>query len=254
VIRLEKPVMTILASNFPVQAATARHVMVRILAGSVMALSLAACKHEPGNTAVAGWALVDGPQRHPILVSQQPETLNVQVPRGSHGLSPGQRADLVAFARSSRAADVGNSRLVIAAPSGSANETTAITAVREIGGLLQAEGIVDTDIAVEPYMAEGAASPPIKVSFLRYVAEGPECGVWPTNLAHEPKNLPMANFGCANQKNLAAMISNPADLVSPRTMTPRPAERRLVTWEKYVKGEVTSARKDDDERIKTTKE
>ncbi len=41
---------------------------------------------------------------------------------------------------------------------------------------------------------------PVRVSYLRFVAEGPVCGAWPTNLAFEPNNLPYPNFGCANQE------------------------------------------------------
>jgi pilus assembly protein CpaD len=223
----------------------------RIVAASLIALSLAACRHDEDYTRVAGWELADPTQNHPILVSQQPETLKVSVPRGSQGLSPGQRADLISFARRSQASDVGNSRLVIAAPSGSSNETTAIQAVREIGALLQDYGIPETAMSVEPFDAEGRTNPPIRVSFMRFVAEGPECGFWPTNLAREPRNLPYPNLGCAQQKNLAAMIANPADLVSPASMTSRPAERRLVTWEKYIRGEVSGAQKSEDERVQT---
>lgn len=223
----------------------------RILVASLIALSLAACKHGEDHTRVAGWELVDPTQRHPILVSQQPQTLTISVPRGSPGLSPGQRADLISFARSSQASDAGNSRLVIAAPSGASNEITAIQAVREIGALLQDYGIPETAMSVEPFDAEGEHNPPIQVSFLRYVAEGPECGHWPTNLAREPRNLPYPNMGCATQKNLAAMIANPADLVTPASMTPRPAERRLVTWGKYIKGETTGAERSADEKVDT---
>ena len=223
----------------------------RILAASLAALTLAACKHGDEGTQVAGWALVEPTQRHPILVSQQPETMTVSVPRGSHGLTPAQRADVLSFGQASRMSDAGNSRLVIAAPSGSSNETSAMQAVQDIGTLLREQGISESSISVEPYSAEGQYDPAVKVSFLRYVAEGPECGHWTTNLAREPRNLPHPNLGCATQRNLAAMIVNPADLLTPRNMTARPNERRLVTWEKYIKGETTGAQKSEEEKVKT---
>ena len=56
---------------------------------------------------------------------------------------------------------------------------------------------------------------PIRLSYLRYVAEAPECGQWPTNLAEDYRNLPYPNLGCAQQHNLAAQIANPADLLGP---------------------------------------
>jgi pilus assembly protein CpaD len=229
-----------------------RHLTVRLAVCLIAALPLAACKHGEDRGKVAGWTLVDPSQRHPILVSQQPETLTLRVPRGANGLTPQQRADLVAFAQSSRAADAGNSRLVISAPSGSANESAAMQAVQEIGSMLSDHGFAQTDIAVEAFTADSEGSqPPVKVSYMRFVAEGPECGHWTENMAYNPTNLPYPNMGCANQKNFAAMIKNPADLITPRTMTARPAERRLVTWEKYLKGEVTGAEKSEEERIKT---
>ena len=65
------------------------------------------------------------------------------------------------------------------------------------------------------------------------------------------QNLPMANIGCANQRNLAAMIANPADLLGPRTATPRAGERRDVIWDKYQKGETTASAKNEDGRVST---
>ncbi len=230
---------------------SARRHLTCVLACTLLALPVAGCKHGDDKAQVAGWALVDPAQRHPILVSQQPETLTLRVARGSSGLTPQQKADVLAFAQGARATDAGNARLVISAPSGSANEMAAMQAVQEIGGLLGDSGFADSSINVEAFTADSeGAQPPVKVSFLRYVAEGPECGAWPTNLAYQPNNLPYPNLGCATQKNFAAMVSNPADLVVPRAQTARPAERRLVTWEKYLKGEVTGAEKSEDEKVK----
>ena len=83
---------------------------------------------------------------------------------------------------------------------------------------------------------------PIRLSYLRYVAEAPECGQWPTNLADDQRNLPYPNFGCAQQHNLAAQIANPADLLGPRTMDPADPERRAVVLDKYRRGASTRRR------------
>jgi pilus assembly protein CpaD len=202
-----------------------------LVASSAIALALAGCRPDDTGTKVAGWALVDPTQRHPIIVSQEPQTLTFNVPKGSQGLSPQQRAQLLGFAASSRASDAGNSRLVIEAPAGSANEAAAIQSVQQIRQLLSDNGFSESSISVEPYSGEGS-HPPIRVSYLRFVAEGPECGHWTTNLARDPYNLPNPNIGCANQRNLAAMVANPADLLGPRTMSDRSGERRDVTWNK----------------------
>ena len=48
------------------------------------------------------------------------------------------------------------------------------------------------------------------------------------------------NLGCANQRNLAAMVDNPADLVQPRGESPAYTARRTVAIDKYRKGESPS--------------
>lgn len=223
----------------------------KITAVVTLAVLASACKHVEDNTRVAGWSLVDASQRHPILVSKRPSTLNVAVHRGSSGLSPRQRADVLDFAAHYRAADAGNSRLIVAAPGGSANEVSALNAVHEIRAILGEQGFDESSIAVEVYPAEGAGAAPVKVSYLRYVAEAPECGAWPENLARDPSNVPYANFGCATQRNFAMHVANPADLLGPRTMTARSGERRDTTFNKYIKGDITTAKKTADERINT---
>lgn len=219
-----------------------------LLAVSLTALAVAACKHGEDQSKVYGWSVVDPSERHPIIVSQQPSKLSLRVARGSHGLSPNQRAQLVDFLEKYRAGDAGNSKLVIAAPSGAPNEVAAMQAVAEMRHLMRESGFDESSISVEAYHDDRDVAPPIRVSYLRYVAQGPECGTWPTNLARQKDNLDYHNFGCAQQKNLAAQIANPADLLGPRTQTARPAERRDQAWEKYVKGDSTVAKKTQDER------
>jgi pilus assembly protein CpaD len=54
------------------------------------------------------------------------------------------------------------------------------------------------------------------------------------------ENKPYHNFGCATQRNLAAMIDNPADLEQPRPESPAYTTRRNAAFEKYRKGEPTN--------------
>jgi pilus assembly protein CpaD len=148
-----------------------------------------------------------------------------------------------------RAIDSGNSRLVVAVPSGGANEVAAMYAVGEVRDILRDRGFGEAAISVEAYSAEGAADPPIRVSYMRYVAEAPACGDWSTNLADEPMNLPYPNLGCAQQRNLAVQVANPADLLGPRSETPRSSERRDTVFNKYIRGDSTGAKKSADERV-----
>ena len=95
---------------------------------------------------------------------------------------------------------------------------------------------------------------PITLSRLRngkLSAQAGPCGLWPYDLgpSYDPgltylENRPYWNFGCASQRNLAAMVDNPADLVQPRRETPPWAARRSVAIDKYRKGESPSGKYD----------
>ncbi len=227
----------------------ARQSLTSVLVVTAAALTLGACKHNEYKGDVAGWTLVDPSQRHPIMVSQEPETLNVSVSSSARGLGPRQRAQIINFAQRSRASDAGNSKMVISVPTGGKNEISSMYAVQDIRKLLTDIGFQQASISVETsYDQHG----PIQLSYLRYVAEGPECGNWSHNLTGNKQNIPYANFGCASQRNLAAMVANPADLLGPRTQTERYSDRRNTAFNKYIGGEVSASDKSDDERINTS--
>ncbi len=241
--------MTTLFTKTASRPGPVRLPLLGLVLASTLALGLGGCKHGDEGPQVAGWALIDSAQRHPILVSQKPTTMSVRIARGSVGLTPQSKAEVLEFAERFRSLDAGASRLVIAAPSGSSNEGSAMQAVGEIRRLLTARGFQESSIVVEAYSGERDATPPVLVSFMSYVAEGPECGNWSSNLARQYDNLPYADFGCATQRNFAAQVANPADLLGPRAMTARPGDRRTDMWEKYVKGDSTNAQKSQHETV-----
>lgn len=217
------------------------------------AIALAGCEHDDRGSRVAGWTLIEPTQRHPIMVSQQPASMTVHVARGSQGLTPAQRADVIDFTSRYRAGDAGNSRLVISAPSAAPNEVAAMKAVDDIRALLLDGGFSESAVTVEAYSDDNSTEPPLRLSYMRYVAEGPECGnEWSENIGETRKNLISANHGCANQKNLAAMIANPADLLGPRTTSSRYSERRDYVYGQYVKGKSTGTERTDDERVRVS--
>jgi pilus assembly protein CpaD len=220
-----------------------------LFAVSLVALGLTACKPDEPGAHFAGLAIIDASQRHPILVSQEPASMSIRVPRGSSGLSSAQRSQFGSFLARYRGADAGNSKLVISVPSGSSNEASIVRAVDDLRGMIATSGFAESNLVIEPFMESRAGGAPIRIAYLRYVAQGPECGYWPDNLAVERRNLDYHNFGCAQQHNLAAQIANPADLLGPRTMEPGDPERRTVVFDKYRQGQPTPATKGSDERL-----
>ena len=215
------------------------------------AATVVACRpgaHDSGPQ-VAGWSLIDPAERHPILVSQRPVTMSIPVRRGSYGMSNASRHRVAGFLHKFRATDAGNSKLVISVPSGGANEVAGMQAVAEIRDMIAEAGFPPSSVHVEA----NSGSSHIRISYLQVVAKSPECGLWPTNLARDPANVAYPNFGCATQHNFAEMVANPADLLGPRTPTPRLGDRRHKTYENYIKGETTTAKKSKDERVSTQK-
>ncbi|TMJ29922.1 MAG: pilus assembly protein CpaD, partial [Alphaproteobacteria bacterium] len=87
----------------------------------------------------------------------------------------------------------------------------------------------------------------IRILYPNMIAEAGPCGLWPHDIGPsldgaDFQNREYWNFGCANQRNLAAMVENPADLVQPRGDTPAYAARRSTMLEKYRKGEEPSGK------------
>ena len=225
-------------------------VAIKVFATAAVTLTLVGCRtlEDPGQ--VQSWTLVDSAQRHPIIVKKSPSRIKVGVRQGENGLSAHQRARISNFLGRFRASGTGDSKLVISAPSGSPNEVAAMHAVADIRDLVSDYGIADDIVRVEAFHDEDNPQPPIRLSYTRFVAKGPECGDWSTNLADNPRNLDYPNFGCAYQRNIAAMVANPADLLEPRSTTGRDATRRDVVYGKYYKGSSTVAKKTKAEKAR----
>lgn len=240
-------------NNSPRQGRRSAATTIGAISVSLAVLALAGCRPDYEGTRVAGWSLIDPSQRHPIMVSQQPTTLSVKIGRAGTGLSPHERSRVIGFLERFKSAGIRNSRLVIEAPGGSANEVAAMHAVAEIRHLVDEVGFDPSAVSVEAYHSGRAGDAPVRLSYMRYVAEAPECGHWNTNLARSEYNLNYPNFGCANQANLAAQIANPADLIGPRGRTAGSGERSHEVWEKYIKGESTVSSKKAEESVKVGK-
>ena len=183
-------------------------------------------------------------QRHPVTIKESDRTIEVFVGTSRGGLNASQRADVLAFAQAWKKESTGG--IIIDQPSGTPNAFAAGEAVRETRSILANAGVPLTAVAVRPYLPRNrVAIATVRLNYPKVSAEAGPCGLWPADLGptYEPQhfeNKPYWNLGCATQRNLAAMVDNPADLVQPRGETPAYAARRAVVLEKYRKGEGTS--------------
>ncbi len=217
-----------------------------LVGAGVLVLALAGCASQRTEPAALGMVSPEVGDRHPITLERAPVYLDLEVPRGARDLSPAQASAVRGFL--ARYRRDGESHITIAAPNGSRNESAAFRAVGKVRAIARELGIPRHFVHARPYSAWGQRNAPLKISYQKLVARGPECGNWPDNLADDPDNVPYHNLGCAQQANLAAMVANPRDLIGPGPMDPRSSERRDTIWGKYVKGEPTGAKRSKEEK------
>lgn len=177
--------------------------------------------------------------RHPIVVEEGQETMDLPIGAHSARLPAPLVAAIEGFGRSARVARA--SGIVMMVPAGSANESAAYRASREIVAALGRAGIPAHAIEKRTYPAEGPEdAAPIRLSYPRVVAHVQHaCGQWPQQAIPSMDNADYWNFGCATQANTAAMVANPTDLVTPSPLGDSDATRRATVLAKYRKGEKT---------------
>ena len=172
-------------------------------------------------------------QRYPITVEPHMETVRLPFNAARGGLDEVSSADLERFARDYL--DNGSGALAIA---GSRRNPGAPGAIAD---RLVALGVPRDRILIGN--PDAADSDDVRLSYIRYQAHAEACGDWSVNLGSTSANHPSPNFGCATQHNLAAMVADPRDLVSPKPVDANDAQRRLTVLEKYRKGEATVSTK-----------
>jgi pilus assembly protein CpaD len=172
-------------------------------------------------------------QRYPISVQPRMMSLNL-IYNGQSELDPNQGGQLARFAEDYLSH--GSGSISVSGPSAAAAEI-AVASLLEIG------------VARTQIMVGGAQGPnplnDIRVTYIRYVAEAPPCGNWSQNLTYSANNVLPPNFGCSTQHNLAAMVADPRDLVTPDTTGQSDAQRRLTVLQKYRAGQATPAERTD---------
>ncbi|MES1989428.1 MAG: CpaD family pilus assembly protein [Pseudomonadota bacterium] len=177
---------------------------------------------------------------HPISVQPDVPTLEISA---VNALSVEDRAALKGFVTAYK--ERGHGALTIATPSGSANTAIAMNVLVDVRDALAQAGVPADRVSYTPYRASGTDhAAPIVVSYKQFIAVASPCGDWSDSYSYNPDNTMTKNLGCATQNNLAALVADPADLVTPRVMTASDAQRRGEVFDKYRKGEITATDRD----------
>ena len=217
--------------------------------------TLGACTDINDDVAVTARIPDDYRQRHPIAIQETDRSVVIFVGHARAGLSAAQRADVIGLGRIW--VSEGTGAIVADVPVDTPNARAAASSFREIQALLAASGVPPRGISVRHYHPDDPRTlPTIRLSYPKIAAVAGPCGLWPENLGPSIKNpsyfenKDYYNFGCAYQRNMAAMIDNPSDLVQPRSETPAYTIRRTEGFDKYRKGETSATVYPEGEKAK----
>ena len=210
-----------------------------------LSVSLGACKTFDAPIVAAEPYPDDYRARHPIAVTEADRSIVVFIGTGRGGMTAAQRADVMGMAQTWLREGTGG--ITIDMPAGTPNARAAHDTLREIQSMIAAAGVPPRAVSVRQY------TPPnprhmaaIRLNYPRIAATAGPCGTWPDDLGPSYKNSSWFenksyyNFGCAHQRNLAAMVDEPSDLVQPRAEAPAYTARRTVAFDKYRKGTTTT--------------
>ena len=225
------------------------------LFGTFLALSVALGACTAPDAIITGGIADDYRLRHPIAITEANHSIVIFVGHARAALTVAQRSDVVGLAHTWR--NEGTGAIMVEVPLDTPNARAAEATYREIRSLLLAGGVPAGGITLHHYHLDDPHSlATIQLTYTKIAAVAGPCGLWPEDLGpsiHSPgynENKPYYNLGCATQRNLAAMIDNPSDLVQPRSETPPYTPRRSEAFEKYRKGQSTTTTYPEAEKAK----
>jgi pilus assembly protein CpaD len=215
------------------------------MAGALVGLAvvLGACTHT--DEVLTASVPDDYRQRHPIAIQEADRSVVIFVGHARGGLSASQRADVMGLAQTWL--HEGTGAISADVPVDTANARAAADSFREVRALLAASGVPPRGIVVRHYRPDDPRQmATIRLNYPKMSAVTGPCGLWPEDLGPSIRNKSYFdnkdyyNYGCAYQRNMAAMVDNPADLVQPRPETPAYTTRRSTAFDKYGKGTTTT--------------
>lgn len=206
-------------------------------AASVAAVLLAGSCASPTND---GTVFADGLRNHPITVAPHYQAVRVTFSDPAAGLSPEDSAHLSIFVDDYLAR--GDGQISISAPQG----PNSSAALAYLGDDLVHMGVPRSRILVGTHDS-GNGETRVEIGYIAYGARTDACGNWSEDASDTAQNVPLPDFGCSVQHNVAAMVADPRDLVAPRGMGPSDATRRETVVGTYEKAQSTGAAKSSEQ-------
>lgn len=168
-------------------------------------------------------------ERFPIEVVEKPVKLTVSAASGK--LGPAESDQIIGLAWQAKTRAI--TGVTVAYPAGSRHGRKVAA---EVAALVAQQGVPRARIHTAAYNGK---SDSVTMAFVVRVASTKECGDWSHNLANTYKNELFPNMGCAMQNNVAAMVSNPDDLLAPRASPPVRSAARDPAMDNYLSNDWT---------------
>jgi pilus assembly protein CpaD len=195
------------------------------------AVTLSAC-------AVPGPTLAPNHLRNPIQVAESIERLELYT--RPNGLELSARDKLAVAQFLDGYAQSGQGPLHINRPANAAGGLGTRQAETVIRSLMARGGLNPASLQAGQYASAAGAPAPVIVSYRTLRAIPDDCREL-GNMSQTYSNQPHANFGCFHSANLAAMVTDPRQLLEPYAQGTPNAQRRQVIYDKYIDGSPTAA-------------
>jgi pilus assembly protein CpaD len=177
--------------------------------------------------------VTDPQQRHPIVVAADTASLDMVVLSDRDGLDARSELDVVRFVRKYRQEGKGPLTLWLnPATSGHRGVSAGVNVIQRVA---YDAGVGPRSFRVRHRAGVGGQS--LTLSYDRIAAIGPLCGDWSESVARNPENLPYPNYGCASQRNLAAMVARPTDFIYAAQEVERGGEKRSGAYRSFRGGD-----------------
>jgi pilus assembly protein CpaD len=200
----------------------------RVGLAALAALLLAGACDRPRLPDAAHPLVTDPAKRHPIAVGA--ETAILELALDASGTGPETQSFLQTTRFLRRFRQEASGLLLVSAPRDRARGHAVAERMRVIRLVMAREGIS----ASRMRLRHDAPADAIVLSYERIAAIGPVCANWSEDVTHNPENIPYPNYGCASQRNLAAMVANPTDAAFPTREVERQSDRRATVSKSFM--------------------
>lgn len=218
-----------------------REMMIKpaLVALCLASLTLGACRHHD--------APMQATQRmNPIKVAESVERLELYSRPTGMELSARDEYAVVQFL--SEYSRSGSGPIYINRPSGHQGGIGVAQTDRILRGLMARAGLNPAAAQSGEYMTPPGAPAPVVVSYRTLKTIVPDCSHL-SDMSLTANNAVTPGFGCFASANLAAMVSDPRQLIDPQSIDTPNAQRRQVVYDKYINGEATGASRPADQQI-----